>query len=451
MNGMCPAELASVDAVTLLPLIDAALRGALVTVAGLLALALWQARSTHPVARTGLALMLGAIVQAFAAMPLIEAGVPIGWQAPLVGISIGNSVLFWLFTQALFDDDFALRPRHAAIWAAVVALGAGFCLSVAAFGPHAGLTVALVRLMRWVPAVFAVLALGGVAAQWRADLVERRRRLRGFILVAGVLYIGTMVVVRLVSPHGRLSAPSAGVRHSGAAADPGRRRGRGAAHPGRRGCCRPLPLRRRPAVTSASPAPGLPAAPASAAADAPPDAAEEALARALHALMSKERAYRIDDLTVGLLALKLGVPEYRLRRHINQRLGHPQLQRLRQRPAAGRSPRRTGRPGPSRGTGAGARHGGRFRVHRPLQPRLQGRHRADADGVPPPGPGRFLNSASRSWRLRPSARPAAGPPASWRHAGAGCPGRGARHVHDPTHLPALRHGAHRCRPAPAWA
>ena len=321
MNGMCPAELASVDAATLLPLIDAALRGALVTVAGLLALALWQARSRHSVARTGLALMLGAIVQAFAAMPLIEAGVPIGWQAPLVGVSIGNSVLFWLFTQALFDDDFTLRPCHAAIWAAVVALGAGFCLSVAAFGPHAGLTVALVRLMRWVPAVFAVLALGGVAAQWRADLVERRRRLRGFILVAGVLYIGTMVVVRLVSPHGRLSAPSAGFDTAalllilGVVAVAVLRI--------RDGGLLPAPAAAAPAGRDlASPAPGLPAAPASAAADAPPDAAEEALARALHALMSKERAYRIDDLTVGLLALKLGVPEYRLRRHINQRLGH---------------------------------------------------------------------------------------------------------------------------------
>ena len=38
--------------------------------------------------------------------------------------------------------------------------------------------------------------------------------------------------------------------------------------------------------------------------------------------MTEARAYRTDDLTVALLALKLGVPEYRLRRHINLRLGH---------------------------------------------------------------------------------------------------------------------------------
>ena len=38
--------------------------------------------------------------------------------------------------------------------------------------------------------------------------------------------------------------------------------------------------------------------------------------------MDRDRTYRVDDLTLGLLALKLAVPEYRLRRFINLRLGH---------------------------------------------------------------------------------------------------------------------------------
>ena len=38
--------------------------------------------------------------------------------------------------------------------------------------------------------------------------------------------------------------------------------------------------------------------------------------------MAQERVYRSDDLSVASLAARLAVPEYRLRRLINQRLGH---------------------------------------------------------------------------------------------------------------------------------
>ena len=55
---------------------------------------------------------------------------------------------------------------------------------------------------------------------------------------------------------------------------------------------------------------------------APPDPAEQRLGVALQRLMSVERAYRDEDLSVASLASRLAVPEYRLRRLINQRLGH---------------------------------------------------------------------------------------------------------------------------------
>jgi AraC-like DNA-binding protein len=38
--------------------------------------------------------------------------------------------------------------------------------------------------------------------------------------------------------------------------------------------------------------------------------------------MHADRAYRSDKLSLAALASRLAVPEYRLRRHINQRLGH---------------------------------------------------------------------------------------------------------------------------------
>ena len=50
--------------------------------------------------------------------------------------------------------------------------------------------------------------------------------------------------------------------------------------------------------------------------------ADQRLIDALMRLMADERIYRHDNLTIGVLATKLKIPEYRLRRLINQRLGY---------------------------------------------------------------------------------------------------------------------------------
>jgi AraC-like DNA-binding protein len=44
--------------------------------------------------------------------------------------------------------------------------------------------------------------------------------------------------------------------------------------------------------------------------------------RRLQQLMTIERAYRREGLTIGLLSAELGVPEYRLRQLINEGLGY---------------------------------------------------------------------------------------------------------------------------------
>jgi AraC-like DNA-binding protein len=46
------------------------------------------------------------------------------------------------------------------------------------------------------------------------------------------------------------------------------------------------------------------------------------LIRSLQELMTTDRVYRREGLTIGTLALKLGVPEYKTRRLINQSLGY---------------------------------------------------------------------------------------------------------------------------------
>ena len=299
-----------------LPLFDAALRGALAATVLLLGAALARNAGRHPARRVGAALMAGLALQAFATLPQVEQDWPIAWQAPLVGLSIGNSVLFWLFARSLFDDEFVLDARAGVLWLAVVAVGAGFCVSLAAFGPWAALTVLLKLALRWVPAVFAVLVIATAAAQWRADLVERRRRLRAFIVAAGSVYALAIVAMRLASRNGVLSVDAARVDVGAllliafVAAVAALRVSDDA-------------LFAAPTVPAAEPSRGaLPVPAAFEAQRLEPDALDQRIAAALDQSMTREHAYRIDDLTLGLLALKLAVPEYRLRRFINQRLGH---------------------------------------------------------------------------------------------------------------------------------
>jgi AraC-like DNA-binding protein len=53
-----------------------------------------------------------------------------------------------------------------------------------------------------------------------------------------------------------------------------------------------------------------------------PSVEDVRITQKLDRLMGEERAYREEALTITALALKLGVPEYKLRRLINRQLGH---------------------------------------------------------------------------------------------------------------------------------
>ena len=294
-----------------LALLDAGLRGALIALLLLLTSALWREGRSLETARAGVRLMLGMCVQMVSSVPVMEWQAPLLWQAPLVGVSVGNAVLFWLFVRALFDDDFRPGLLHFLAWFGVVALSA-FNVAVLA-GTGSALTRWAFGLQHAVPFFCAVLAIWVAGRDWRGDLVEPRRRLRGFVVGMGVIYSLVQAGLRISSNQGSLSKHAAlldvslmlllatGVawRLMRLAPDELFRLKPEPARPG------------GGSISSETPKPSQ-----------APDSADERLAENLLHLMRAERLYADENLSLAALAARLAIPEYRLRRAINQLLGH---------------------------------------------------------------------------------------------------------------------------------
>jgi AraC-like DNA-binding protein len=280
-------------------LIDAGLRGALIALLALVIAALlphWRHARLADLVRVGIALSASLIVQTLSASPWVEHQLSCQPQAPGIGISLGSAVLFWLFARAVFEDGFRLRAWHGGLWTAVAVFGATVCQ----WGPWWQGWV----LMRAVPIVFALLGLAAVVGPWRVDLIEPRRRLRGVVVGGGATYALVMVTVRIFSADGSLS-------DGAALGDTAMLLVLTALIAGRL-----LAPRAHGLWGEAEPAPvPVPAPPAE-------DPQDEAVTSALAKLMGEGRGYAQEGLSLAGLAEQLGTPEYRLRRVINQRLGH---------------------------------------------------------------------------------------------------------------------------------
>jgi AraC-like DNA-binding protein len=278
--------------------LDWALRGGAVALVLLLAVTLWRDHRGLVAARLGAAFAVGTGAYAITSAAGFSSQLG-GWTFPLIALSSGNNVVFWAFTAALFDDAFRLRWWHAALWLLLVLGGFAMCMVP---GQALGLALTFSSL------AFAVLAIATTIASWHADLVERRRRLRLFVVGASALYIGLNAAAQLAGvPH---AAPVEGslVGALGLVAIAGL----------------------SAAMLLGAGSHSLFAAPAEAVAPSPepipalpePGGEDRALLERLNRLMTVERAFRQDGLTIADLAQKLGLPEYRLRRLINQGLGH---------------------------------------------------------------------------------------------------------------------------------
>ena len=284
----------------MLSTIDIALRGATVALLLVLAVSLYRGFGTVLAGRLAAAFALGSAAHAVTAS--IGAASPIAAaHAPVIALSTGNVVVFWLFTRALFDETFTLRWWHALIWAAVAAFSFVNCMWIA---PASGARLSIVAI-NLIALGFIVLAVGQTIASWSSDLVEGRRRVRVFIVSAAALYGGLNAVLQ-ISMAGGGATEIANIANSAALAAVV--------------AAISIAMMR---VDGADLFPAAPEVQAEASQAAVVESgADQKLVDALMRLMADDRIYRHDNVTIGTLATRLGIPEYRLRRLINQRLGY---------------------------------------------------------------------------------------------------------------------------------
>ncbi|MBN8941061.1 MAG: AraC family transcriptional regulator [Rhizobiales bacterium] len=287
----------------LLPTLDLTLRA--VTAAILLLLAALMLRDVRTMTAGRLAVAFAVGSAAHALSSSVGFAAPVApWRALLIALATGNVVIFWLFTKALFGDGFIVRWWHAALWALLVGASLVNCLVLLPADAWAArlfsmsLTVATLG--------FVAMAIGQAIASWSVDLVEDRRQLRVFIVAAAALYAGLNAVLQLTM--GGTAAPGfVDVANAALLA----------------GIVTAIAFSlMRVGGDQLFPAVAASAAAGNGEPQAEPASADQALIAALNRLMADDRIYRQEGLSIGVLAMKLGLPEYRLRRLINQRLGY---------------------------------------------------------------------------------------------------------------------------------
>jgi AraC-like DNA-binding protein len=290
-----------------LPALDIALRAASAAWLLLTAALLWRDHGRQAAGRLGALFALGAAADAL----LGAAGPGEGaraWQAPLIALRSGNPVVFWLFSRTLFDDGFRRRRWHLVLWLLLALAGLLACFSAR----DAAAALWLPRLLQASPLLFAALAVAQTFATWRDDLVERRRRLRAPLVAVVASYMVLVAAVKLGLPL-RANPEAASVLEATALAL------LVAVVMSRLLKLRGADLFGAPIAAPDAGATG--AAPV----DATPPALEPAdqpLVTELQRRMASDRLYREENLTIGALAQRMGLPEHRLRRLINQGLGH---------------------------------------------------------------------------------------------------------------------------------
>jgi AraC-like DNA-binding protein len=288
--------------------LDLGLRGAASGLFLMMALLLMRLRPTNQHILLGMVMSAGGAAYAIATAPFFPKS-QLWWTMPLLS---AQPVVFWLWARATFDDDFCLKRRHAALWAAVVGLGFAVSLTWTSWPVLARGGVKALSVIALVAALFAAVQ---TVKTWREDLVARRRRLRIAVLAINILFIA------VVAGSGLASDPLAGSSATGSLAS-----GLSLFVVAMLAGWSVLSLKATaPALQAAAAIPSADTRREAQAASRDGDdrgAIAPILLRRLDHLMTVERVYRQEGLSIGALAARLDLPEYRLRQVINEALGY---------------------------------------------------------------------------------------------------------------------------------
>jgi AraC-like DNA-binding protein len=281
--------------------LEAALRGGAVIVLLLRVVVHLRNVRNDQISRWSALFLLGVAAYVVESSPGFYA-LDLRWRLPVHILSCGTPAAFWITIAAFFVDDFRARWYHALAWLALatIAVAEMWVRSTSLFAVHSSLSLLCVLLAIWH-------ALAGRAT----DLVEGRRRLRVVFAVVTALYTVLIVASDWLWPGGLSVASLSFANATGlmtviflfAVLDSLPSIG----HP------------LAPAVARVGPTQSLSNGPRAPASPTGPDAA---LLTALRKLIDHDKVYREPDLSIASLAQKLDIPEYRLRRLINEQLGH---------------------------------------------------------------------------------------------------------------------------------
>ncbi len=263
--------------------------GALVATAA----GLWRGGAGYPARLAGV--MFSIAVIAYVLQSSAASRAALGPLAPLSHfLALGGGGLFWLFIVTLFGDR-RVEPLTLAPFAFLTLLGLAGWL-----GPRSAQPAVWV-VHNVIEVGFAIHALAVIVRSWRGDLVEARRRLRGPFLAAVTVYVLVLAAFEIGESFGveadwyeLLGAVALALFCSAGAV---------------------VFLQAEPALFGAASGRGKPEAGGL-------DAGDQLILSRLQSIMNEGEAWRREGLTIGDLAGEVGVPEHRLRRLINDHLGH---------------------------------------------------------------------------------------------------------------------------------
>ncbi len=273
----------------------------------------------RPAARAALGMFtLSVLAYLFCQQADVLLSVPRPLAYALMALCVSSTAWMWVAARARFNDDFVFSAPVVATALGMVSLG---LVANVPYLPEAAEVIAesavrtLSRLHAAAMLAFTAAALWEIVHGWNDDLVEPRRAARRWVAMGIGLYATLALVIELALRGQAISRllPALHVAGIGAVTLAL------ALFVARRslddvlGIAAPAPTTTAPEPNSTVPRPAAPGA---------TNARESQAITRLTQLMTEQRVYRREGLTLGELAKSLGVGETALRSQINQELGY---------------------------------------------------------------------------------------------------------------------------------